>query len=99
MDDMKIRFAATVGELREALKDLPPETRVMQALDEAGNRYLPLMGAGACLYSLKYDMTLPVGDTTLLPHETHSVFCLWPAADWQHAQMIAEARHPSTKKK
>ena len=99
MEDMKIRFAATVGELREALKDLPSDTKVMQALDEAGNRFLPLMGAGACLYSLEEDMMLPVEDSTLLPNEPHSVFCLWPARDWQHAQIIAEARRTLSQKK
>ncbi len=97
--DAKVRYAATVGELREALKNLLDDTLVVQARDEEGNGFLPLMGVETGLYSPEADMVLSADHAALLPPKPHSVVCLWPAAGWQHAQMIAEARHPSIKER
>ncbi len=96
---MKMFAAATVGDLREALKNLPDDTLVMQARDEEGNGFLPLMRVSTGLYIQKEDLMLPTSAAALSPGDTHSVVCLWPAHDWQHGQMIAEAqRAPSQKK-
>lgn len=96
--DAKVRFATTVGELREALKNLPDETIVIQACDEEGNGFLPLMGVETGLYSPEADMVLSADHAALLPPKPHSVVCLWPAHDWQHAQAVAQVRHPLKKK-
>lgn len=91
MSDLRIRWTANVGELREALKDLPPHMLVIQSRDEEGNGFLPLMGVGVCQYLPQQDEVWPVDDKTPLPEHYTSV-CLWPAHDWQHAQRVAEMR-------
>lgn len=89
------RFATTVGELREALQNLPDETLVVQARDSEGNGFLPLMGVETGLYSPEADMVLPPNHAALLPPKSYSVVCLWPAHDWQQAQAITQVRRPS----
>ena len=93
--DPEIRFAATVGELREALKDLPPDTLIVQARDHEGNGYLPVMGVEMGLYSPRADLVLPAAHAALLPPDPHPVVCLRPAHDWQQAQTAAAARRTS----
>ncbi len=95
----KVRFVATVGELQEALKDLPPDTRLVQARDHEGNGYLPVMGVETGLYSPEADLVLSAAHAALLPPNPLPVVCLWPAHDWPHAQMTAAARLTSIKKK
>ena len=94
----KVRFAATVGELQEALKDLPPDTLIVQARDHEGNGYLPVMGVEVGLYSPEADLVLPAAHATLLPPDPYPVVCLRPAHDWQHAQTAATARQKPVKK-
>ncbi len=96
--DAKVRFATTVGELREALKNLSDETLVVQARDEEGNGFLPLMGVESGFYSPEADELLSADCAAYLTPKSHPVVCLWPAHDWQHAQMIADARYPHKKK-
>ncbi len=93
MCDFVIKYASTVGDLRKAIKGLPSDTIVVQSLDEEGNAFMPLMGAGVCYYLPEQDTISPVGGGT--PAEEHrTAICLWPANDWRHAQRIAEARFP-----
>lgn len=93
----RIGFGTTVGELREALKDLPPDTLIVQARDHEGNGYLPVMGVERGFYSPEADLVLPAAQAALLPPDTHPVVCLRPAHDWQHAQTAAAARQKSAK--
>ena len=96
---MKMSAISNVGELREALKNLPNDTLVMQARDEEGNGFLPLMRVATGLYFPKEDLVLPTSAAAFSSGDTHSVVCLWPAHDWQHGQMIADARRMSSQKK
>lgn len=91
-------FVSTVGELQEALKDLPPDTLIVQARDHEGNGYLPVMGVETGLYSPEVDLVLPAAQAALLPSDPHPVVCLRPAHDWQHAQTTAAARRAPVKK-
>jgi len=92
-DYLSIKWAANVGELRKALKGLPSDMLVIQSRDEEGNGFLPLMGVGVCYYLPKEDTVLSTSGGTPA-EENHAAVCLWPAHDWQHAQMVAEARFP-----
>ena len=95
----KVRFAATVGELQEALKDLPLDTLIVQARDHEGNGYLPVMGVETGLYSPEADLVMSATHAALLPPDAHPVVCLRPAHDWQHAQTAAAARRTTVRKK
>lgn len=93
-----VRYAATVGELREALKNLPAETIVIQSCDAEDNSFLPLMGVEGGVYSPEHEIVLSTEDAAILS-DARPVVCLWPAHDWQHGQTIAEARYCSTAKR
>jgi hypothetical protein len=95
----KVRFATTVGELQEALKDLPPDTRIVQARDHEGNGYLPVMEVETGLYSPEADLVLSAAYAALLPPDSHPVVCLRPAHDWQHAQTTTASRKLPEKRK
>ena len=97
----KVRYAATVGELREALKDIPAETIVIQSRDtddSEGNKFLPLMGVEKGVYSPENELVLATEDADALS-DPCPVVCLWPAHGWQHAQTTAAARQISVKSK
>ncbi len=96
---MKMIAAANVGDLREALKNLPDDTLVMQARDEEGNGFLPLMRVSTGIYIQKEDLMLPTSTVALSSGDTDAVVCLWPAHDWRHGQMIAEARRKAAHRK
>jgi len=51
------------------------------------------------LYFPKEDLMLPASAVALSSGDTHLVVCLWPAHDWQHGQMLAEAQRKVTKGK
>lgn len=91
MSDLRIRRTANVGELREALKDLPPYMLVIQSRDEEGNGFLSLTGVRMWQYLPQQDEVSLADDKAPLP-EHHTSVCLWPAHDWQHAQRVAEMR-------
>ena len=93
----RIGFGTTVGELREALKDLPPDTLIVQARDHEGNGYLPVMGVERGFYSPEIDLVLPAAQAALLPPDPHPVVCLRPAHDWKHAQTAAAVRQKPVK--